>query len=171
MSTIEWLMLIQTLILFMTGIAVAWYTYETYKIRKETSVQNSLLAEQLLILKNSYEFELKKEISFIDPIFRFEGGHLGMGSATIDYINKGGSIKNVSIRPQSSFTAKIVPNNAISADEKFRIMLSNIPQPSSGEVTFEVHFENKLGNKSRKIFKYITKAENLGVEEVTGQNS
>ena len=69
MTTTEYLLLFQTIVLFLTAAVVLWYTIETYRIRKETSKQNSLLAEQYLFLKEKEKFEIQKEISFVEPVF------------------------------------------------------------------------------------------------------
>jgi hypothetical protein len=47
-------------ILLVTALIIAWYTYETYRIRKETSKQNTLLADQLLVMQQLSNCRLKK---------------------------------------------------------------------------------------------------------------
>jgi len=39
MNTSEWMLVLQLIVLFLTGIIVLWYTYETSIIRKETTRQ------------------------------------------------------------------------------------------------------------------------------------
>ncbi len=39
MTTTEWLLMAQTAILFVTGLVVIWYTYETHQLRKGSQQQ------------------------------------------------------------------------------------------------------------------------------------
>jgi hypothetical protein len=176
MTATEWLMLLQTLIIFISGITqamiliitgaiVAWYTYETHKIRNETSIQNSILAEQLLILRSSHEFEMKKDISFIEPVINFDGGSHGRTNATLNCTNKGGPIRNARIITEGVFDATIRPN-AINAEDRFYIILANIPLTPSNKVTFEIEYKNKLGEIRRKKLEYNTDPNNLGPKEI-----
>ena len=87
--------IIQTSILFLTGLVVLWYTYETYKIRKETNEQNSLLAEQLLLMQKSQKYEMEKDLSYMEPIFRKTGGHHNKKEAHLIFINQGALAKKM----------------------------------------------------------------------------
>jgi hypothetical protein len=156
MSISEWLLLFQTIILFATGAILIWYTCETHKIRKETHRNSSILAELLLILQSSHKFEVQKEISFIEPIFNCEAVSHNTDKTTIRFTNKGGTIKNVSIKLKNNFSAKIYPDSVISADSKGRIELYGLQQPVPEEVLFEIGYENMLDEKMIKQVRFLT---------------
>lgn len=148
----ETLLLIQTVVLFLTGLIVFFYTWETNKIRKETAKQNSILAEQLTIIRSSLEFEIKKEGSFIDPIFRWGNSSGGANEIVCNFTNKGGQSKITEIRSMGQFPMEIYPKGMIAPDENGYIKILYKP-PRPKRVSFEIHYENKLNQrKSEKFF-------------------
>ncbi len=164
MTTSETLLLIQTIVFFLTGIVVLWYTFETYRIRKETQIQNSHLAEQLLMMKEKEKFELHKEISFVEPVFKPEYSNVGKNNGTCNLVNNGGSIKNISVQPIEVFSISITPRNFLNSGEKGKIAIQKYPEPIPNFLHFKIRFTNKLGIEREKLFKYSTK--NAMFEEV-----
>lgn len=155
MTTSETLLLIQTIVLFLTAIIVLWYTLETYRIRKETSKQNSLLAEQYLLIKEKEKFELQKEISFVEPVFQPEFAHPSQGIC--NFVNNGGSIKNISIQAIENFPITISPQNFLNSGGKGKITIHKYPEPVPDCLHFKIKFINKLGIEREKLFKSTTK--------------
>ena len=155
MTTTEILILIQTVVLFLTGLSVYWYTLETNKIRKSTDKQNSLLSQQLLFLQEKDEFDRKKEISFIEPIFRYSGARYGTNESVSSFINEGGTIKNIEVRPTEKFNIKIEPRNIIRAGERGKIIFSNYPKPNPEKLNFEISYENQMGITSTQRFDFF----------------
>jgi uncharacterized protein YpmB len=146
MNTGEWIMLIQTIVLAVTGFIVYWYTKETQKIRKETSNQNTILAEQLRILKESKDLETKKEQSLAEPLFRWIGGVGFRDHAEIEMVNKGATIKNVGVKTSGNILIQISPSSIIGSDDKVKVTIKNLPSPLPDKIIFEINYHDKLGN-------------------------
>jgi hypothetical protein len=151
------LLIAQTIVLSITAIIVLWYTIETYKIRKETSKQNAILTEQYLIQKKKEEFQLNKEINFIEPIFRPTHSSVGKTDGTCNFVNNGSLIKKISVEPTENYLIIIHPKNYLNTGEKGRIVISRYPTPTPQLLHFKIKYENKLGLMKEKYFKYITK--------------
>lgn len=158
MTTTECLLLVQTIVLLLTGMVVLWYTIETYRIRKETSKQNSLLAEQYLLIKEKEKFELQKEISFVEPVFKPEYSSVGTNNGKCNFVNNGGSIKNITVQPVEDFSISILPRNFLNAGEKGTITIPKYPEAISSFLHFKIKFINKLGIEREKLFKYTIKS-------------
>lgn len=161
MSTSDLLMLSQTIILGVTAAILVWYTFETYKIRKATSIQNTMMAEQLLIMQQTYKFEKEKQISFIDPIFVDIGGHQGENWLTRRITNKGATVKNLSIVPEGNFSVKIESDNIFLTEQTSLIKLENLPTPLPDKLYFAIHYENQIGLKRIKTFAYLKAHEKI----------
>jgi len=155
MSTSDILLLSQTVVLAVTAAILIWYTVETYKIRKATSEQNAMMAEQLLIMQKNYEFEIEKQISYVDPIFDDEGGNEGADWLTRRVVNKGATIKNVSIFPKGEFNIKIEPFDVIHKEKSALIRFQGLPSPQPEKLYFEIQYENMIGRRRKKDFVYL----------------
>ena len=154
MNTSEWITLIQTIVLAVTGFIVYWYTKETQKIRKETSNQNTLLAEQLRILKESNEIETKKEKSLAEPLFQWIGGVGFRDRAEVEMINKGATIKNVGFKVIGNIQIHISPSGIIGSDDKIKVTIKNLPTPQPEKIAFEIHYDDKLSNHNQMNLTY-----------------
>jgi hypothetical protein len=150
------------LVLLFTALVVLKYTRETYKLRIAAQEQKALIAEQVLLASRTYEleskrhdFEMSKEVSLLDPILESQGSHYkekNPHDAEINFINNGGTIKNISIHPKGNFKASIKPADVISSGRGGRIILSNVPYPD--EQQFELRYENLAGQKRTKLYSY-----------------
>ena len=127
----EWIYIAQAVIMLLTGIVIVWYTIETARIRKETSIQNTMLAEQLRLMQSIRQHEmvkeqqeLAKEISFIKPYFRFGGGSNGGNQASWDFTNKGGPAKKLSSKALGSFHVSISPSRFLDTNEEGHVNFS-----------------------------------------------
>jgi hypothetical protein len=149
-----WIMCVQTIILALTGIIIYWYTKETQKIRKETSYQNLMLAEQLRIMKDGLNLQHKKEHSLAEPLFQSAGGFGSKEKAEITLINKGATIKNVGIKDSGFINVGIYPSNVIGSDDKIKFTITNLPVPTPDKVTFEIHYDDQLGNHNDRRMSY-----------------
>ena len=124
-SVSDWINIAQTVTLLLTGLVLVWYTVETARIRKETSIQNTMLAEQLRLMQSTTKHqlaneqrELAKEISFIKPYFRFGGGSSSANNASWEFTNKGGLAKKISARPLADFRIVVNPTRFLDTNEK-----------------------------------------------------
>jgi|SRR5882724_9207053 len=157
MNTAEWLLLIQDFILLLTGLVVAWYTLETYKIRKDAASQNKLIAEQLKIMQESLAFELQNVNRASEPIFRFEGEGLDSSylnnSDDCSFINEGGSISKLSMHPSVSFKeATIWPTESIPTKQKGKVYFVTGLEPMPSKYEFEIHYTTELGKSGMQKF-------------------
>jgi hypothetical protein len=143
----DWIGISQAVILLLTGGVVVWYTIETARIRKETSIQNTLLAEQLRIMQASIQHDIEKEISFIRPFFVFGGGQHSTDHSALEFENKGGAAYKLSTKSLESFSVSVSPTKILETNGKGRI---NFTFPSnssqSTKYPFELHCVDKLGN-------------------------
>lgn len=147
-------MLAQTIILFITGIIVFWYTLETRKIRKETAKQQLILAQQLVLLQEKDKFERQKEISFVQPIFRPNGGTWNDDNGYFYLINNGEAITNITFESQNEINATITPTNSLDTSAKLKIEISAMPKPRPSTFPFIIGYDDKLGNRQQKQFEY-----------------
>ena len=161
MTTSDLILMSQTIILGITAAILLWYTVETYKIRKATHIQNTMMAEQLLIMQQNYKFEKEKQISFTDPIFVDVGGHQGENWVARRMTNKGATVKNLSIIPKQNFSAKIEPSNIILSEQTFLIKLEDLSTPVPDKLYFEIHYENQIELKREKTFVYLKAHEKI----------
>ena len=155
---------IQTVVLAITAGVIAWYTYETRKIWKETSKQNTLLAEQLRIMQQSYlhtvaeqQLDLQRTMSFIQPLFRFEGGEQSAQFAKIQFVNKGGPARKLKIIPVGNFNATIQPNTVIGTDEKGKVEFTASDLKVQKRLDFEIQYQDKLDQTLKKKFYFLYK--------------
>ncbi len=155
MTTIEILTLVQTIILFLTGFAVFWYTMETQKIRKETTYQNTILKEQYIRQQKQEELQLTKELTLSDPDFSFTFGQ--PSERTSHFINKGASIKNLSISPFEKYSISIQPSRSLKNEETGKIIIPQIPNPRPEILHFKISYENSLEIIRTKYFEFIVK--------------
>jgi hypothetical protein len=145
-SLIEWVGIAQAVILLLTCIVLAWYTIETARIRKQTSVQNTLLAEQLRIMQASLQRELNREASFIKPFFKFGGGQHSLDHASVNFENKGGPAYKLHAKPLESFTVGVSPTRILDTNEKGTIEIRADDLSKLVTLPFELSCNDKLGN-------------------------
>jgi hypothetical protein len=157
MTTVETLTMVQTIILALTALIVLWYTVETYRIRKETSKQNSILVQQYLIQQDKEKFELQKEINFIEPIFKPEYSNVRKTGGTCNFINVGSLIRNISVKAKENYSITIHPQNILNTGDKGKIEISNYPKPTPQYLHFTIYYKNKLEIEKEKYFQYSTK--------------
>lgn len=149
MNTTEWIMLVQTIVLALTGFIVYWYTKETQKIRKETSNQNVLLSEQLKLMKDQMLSDEKRARSLLDPFFVYNGGGSSADGIDIKMINKGSLIRNIKIKNLEiphSFSPRIL----LESDKMLNFHFPRLSPDLAEEIEFELEFEDKFGDKREK---------------------
>ncbi len=147
-------MLAQTIVMFLTGLVLVWYTYETLKIRKETSRQNALLVEQLALTKQAQDSELKKLAREIDLVFDSPGSSFDSNSMKFLFRNIGEVAKNISVRSQDGFNLSARPSDILPKGRELTITL-NVPTDSRPKAfSFEIHYEDGNGDKRVKAYDY-----------------
>ena len=154
MSASNVLLLVQTIVLAVTAAVIGWYTYETYLIRRETSKQNSLLAEQLDLLRQGQAHNQAKEASYVQPIFKSGGGSFSGRHATLKFFNKGGAIRNLH-GEAPTLSIKLSKRHHLGADESLMVELDGIPVPQPPSIEFVLKYEDTLGNARATRFRHV----------------
>ncbi|HEY3930790.1 MAG TPA: hypothetical protein VGM58_00295 [Verrucomicrobiae bacterium] len=148
----------QTIILFVTGVIVAWYTWETHKIRKDAAAQNKLIARQVELMHESLQFELTREQQASEPIFKWQGGGSNHASAInrfdrhCDFQNAGGAVTDLEVKTDGSFTASITPKDHLDETQKGTVNFSRYGVSTLSDVNFEIHYTTRLKKPSKKSF-------------------
>ena len=132
----ELLSFLQTIVLTATAVVVGWYTVETMKIRKETQRQNTLLAEQLQLLRQSAALEFERESALSAPDFKAAGGRYSGAGGRFDFINVGAPIRHVRLlEDPNDLGAETGSCPYLPTDKLLRVKIKR--GPSDGE-TFSI---------------------------------
>lgn len=166
MTTSDWMLFSQTVILFLTGVIVLWYTIETRKLRQDAAHQNELIASQLgvmqqslSVMQQSLDFELQKETRKNEPFFRSgTGNSFGGVESMFELHNEGGDIHDLEIIADPALNPKISRNtflkNGDSTQVSFRTApagrIANAQLPP--EIPFEIRYKTALGNPGMQKF-------------------
>ena len=94
MTTVELLMLVQTVIMAATGAVLVWYTIETKRWR-------GAAAAQFEVMRRTYALQLEEMRRAAEPIFVWGPGLSSGDEAEWQFINEGGPISNVTVTIQS----------------------------------------------------------------------
>lgn len=163
LSLSESLQLIETIVLTLTAFIVFWYTRETYKLRKITNEQNLILAEQLNFMREKFNVELTKETFLYEPIIEFKGGNI----KERQFINKGKTIKNLSVVTNQNFSVNIHPQEVIASGQKGFLRFGLLPKMFSEKLRFEIHYEDLTGKKGVKYYILIPEKNQIVEEKIT----
>jgi hypothetical protein len=154
MTVSEILLLIQTVVLFLTGVVIAWYTWETYKLR-------STAHEQFKVMHRALMFDMQREARAAEPIFNWDQGTSGTGYVRWKFKNDGGGIWRVSIRTdgpivgnQPGVSAKIHPEDSIATGQIAEVEIS-FPGIDGGkkDLRFGITYTTaRLGNFRTEVF-------------------
>ena len=136
----------QALILLMTAVIILYYTVETVRIRKETSKQNALLAEQLLVMQKGQEFTQRKEMSFVEPVFSWEGISRTGDEAIIHFENKGGQVKNLTATAKADVSIRVTPSQFLGTGEKGNVKVRGENLSEKTDCRFDLVFVDVMGN-------------------------
>lgn len=152
MTLQEYLMIAQTVILFLTGLIVLWYTRVTHKIMKETKEQNSLINQQLLLTRETKDEEFKKQMSLYEPVFNYTmGGGDGNNKTTFKFRNDGKQIKEIKITPEEKYSISIYPKNILNEREEGTIEIYR-QETQKDLLHFKIGYINKLGMEKNQKF-------------------
>lgn len=151
MTTSELLLMIQTIVLFLTGLVIAWYTWETYKLR-------STAHDQLEVMHRTLRFDMQRETRAAHPIFNWLNGSSNPGYAQWRFKNDGGGIRRVSVRTdgpifgdQPGVRAKISDEDSIATGQLADVEIYGLDGRS--EVRFGVTYTTaRLGDFRTEVF-------------------
>jgi hypothetical protein len=99
----DWIFLAQTIVVTLTGIVIFWYAWETQQLRKVTTRQAELVAEQLAMMRQSLQMHTDEQLRASKPFIRWRGGSSGPAIWVREFENEGGPIFNLSIRTDAEF--------------------------------------------------------------------
>ena len=154
MHTAEWLMLAQTLILFLTGLVVVWYAWETHQLRQTSSRQAELMQQQLASMQESLRRDIQDQLRKSRPFFRWGGGS---GSATTwkrEFQNEGGAISRLSIHTPARLRASITPKDMLQTNQQGTVSFESAAgTPLPDPFVFEIHYRTQLDQDQRKHFR------------------
>jgi hypothetical protein len=153
MHTAEWLMLAQTLILFLTGLVVVWYAWETHQLRQTSSRQAELMQQQLASMQESLRRDIQEELRKSRPFFRWFGG---LGSPTTlerEFRNEGGAISRLSIHTPPPLRASITPKDMLQTNERGTVSFESPRAPLPDPFEFEIHYRTQLDQDQRMYFR------------------
>lgn len=148
----------QTIVLFFTGVIVAWYSWETHKIRKDAANQNKLIARQVELMHESLQFELNREHQASEPFFKWYGGggvyNLGLSrfEKACEFQNVGGAITNLETSPNSDVELSVSPSSHLGEGQKGKVEFFRKGTKNLPDVTFEIHYTTRLKKRSKKSF-------------------
>ena len=144
------LLLAQTIILLLTGGVVVWYTIETSKIRRATSDQASLLAQQLSMLRAQVERDEARLRQSAQPAFRYSGGSQSSAVSRFQFTNYGTApIRDIVV---SSIDHRVHghPSNYLAPGEALRVTVPELPRPMP-RFEFSIEYSDQLGARNRLI--------------------
>ena len=140
----------QTIILFVTCVIVAWYTWETHKIRKDAAAQNKLIARQVELMHESLQFELGREQQAGEPFFKWRSGgnEFRSGINRFDkwcsFQNEGGAVTNLELKPSAGIEATITPKDHLAEVQEGKVEFFRRGATSMSDVNFEIHYTTRL---------------------------
>jgi hypothetical protein len=150
MTTIELLMLIQTIVGLLTLLALIWYACETRRIRLDAAQQNDLILRQVELAHKMFGLEAEKEASANEPVFQWQGGGSGPGLNvfTYNFKNGGAAVQHVSAEAEDG--AKLQITSSLDAGTAGHVDLN--PNRAQEPARFKIHYTTKQQKKRTKFF-------------------
>lgn len=148
MTTTEVLMLLQTVIMFVTGVALIYYAIETRRLRTAATAQAA-------VMQRTLDLQLQEGKRAAQPIFVWGGGSANNDVIVREFINEGGPISHLTITIQSptgtptGIRAAITPNEWLGTSGKGFVRFSG---NTSREIRFTIGFQTRLGSVAGFLF-------------------
>ena len=147
----DW-MAAQTIVMGLTGLIVAWYTWKTHQLREDTVKQNNLIAGQLQVMRESLDLVRSKENRESQPFLRMLGGRGDDNKWEQDFENQGGEITSISVWVGDGASASAIPANHIQQLGKGVIKIERGKNPLPRVFRIETRCLPALGDLQRKSF-------------------
>jgi hypothetical protein len=148
------LLLAQTMILLLTGAAVVWYTVETAKIRRATSYQANLLAEQLSMLRAQSERDETRRSASVQPQFRYVGGHETDQHSVFVFQNVGEApIRDISVS-SIDYQMSIDSTAYLAVNDRLTLTVPFLKRPTP-RFEFSLEFTDALGARRGRHFTHV----------------
>jgi hypothetical protein len=153
MTLTEWMTLAQTVIMFLTGVALVWYAWETVKIRRETGKQNLLLAKQIELTRSDQEYRRQSDMDQLKPIFHtVEFCVSDVTNLYFTLANKGGLAKDVVIHAEDGLTGRMTPNT-VDTGETATLELREVEDFKEKEIEFKLQYLDRIGCKRSQLLR------------------
>jgi hypothetical protein len=160
----------QAIALIITGGIVAWYTWETHKIRKDAAHQNELISKQVELMFQSLKFEVGREELASEPFFKWGSGGTNIQGKYCQFQNEGGAVTNLQVKTSSDLQASIRPEDHIGEGQAGGVHFRVVGKASVPDIQFEVHYTTRLNKRGKKSF-ILLSDQGLPKEEDSSGNS
>lgn len=171
----QWLQLANTAVLAITAVIVAWYTWETRRLRQEAQDQTKTLTDQLDQLRQEVEIqrsqlEIKRErraeeeelrIAEHDPILEYHTGGSTGRRYILSFFNAGSTIRDIDViqpNEMEGVQLSIDKNEELKNGEKATITFTSEKErtrwSSVAKSPFTLRYTNIHGEQREKVFKF-----------------
>lgn len=146
MTTAEILILIQTVILFLTGGVVAWYTWETHQLRGNANAQ-------LHVMQRMLSFEIQREVRAGEPKLNW----LDLSLVTHKeirwkFVNEGEPVYRLVVIAGRETQGRINPGDSLPTGTHGEITLER-SEITRKAVDFSIQFVTKTGRHGALAFR------------------
>jgi hypothetical protein len=148
MTTTELLMLLQTVIMLITGVALIYYTVETRRLRTVATAQTQ-------VMQRTLGLQLQEAKLAAQPIIVWGHGSNNNDVVEWAFLNEGGPISHLTIRipsptgAQTGIHAAIGPTEWLGTSREGRVTLRG---NTAGEIRFSIGFQTRLGGVGAHFF-------------------
>lgn len=148
MTTTEVLMLFQTVIMLVTGVALMYYTIETRRLR-------TVATAQVAVMQRTLALQLQEEKVAAQPIFVWGNGSANDDVIEWEFLNEGGPISHLTITIQSPTGAptgihgRINPTEWLGTSRKGIVAFKG---DTTHEIRFTVGFQTRIGSVAGFFF-------------------
>ncbi|MFN8391305.1 MAG: hypothetical protein U0136_13515 [Bdellovibrionota bacterium] len=158
-STAEFFLLLQTLILGGTGLIVYVYTKDTQLLREAAQFQTSLLAKDLDSRKATSEEQKQREDRANRAVLTAAGAifHASEGRASLKFKNVGALARQIEVTTDPPVEALISPQHVLAPDQEGTITLRWVG-PEQQKLEIPITFSYTDGNNQRQHQKLKWKA-------------
>jgi hypothetical protein len=141
MTTTEVLMLLQTVIMLITGVALIYYTVETRRLR-------TVATAQAQVMQRTLGLQLQEAKLAAQPILIWGNGSANEDVIEWEFFNEGGAISHLTIGilsptgAQTGIDATINPSEWLGTSGKGRVTFSG---KTAHEIRFSIGFQTRIG--------------------------
>lgn len=148
-----------------TGIVVAWYTLETFRIRRVNQEQLEILKKQLEITNTTLRLSLANAV----PVFQLLNGAGTRNSRTFVLENKGALITHLEVFSDSVDKATVNLGSVVATGQKIEITLLNTQADMPGKGRFRLIYTSQTGMRESKWFCFHSAKNACWEEQGTSQ--
>lgn len=161
MTLQDYVAIAQTIILFLTGVVVTWYTIETTRIRKSTTRQADLLAQQLQMLRTQVETERQRHaeadarlVREAQPTFHYVGGDQDFTRSIFNFSLIGThGIRDLALHEASGYEGAVTPTPYVGPGDTLSVRIVALPRPTPA-FAFAVDYTDTFGVRRRRRFEH-----------------